>query len=287
MTRAGQAIFLVFTDLDGSLLDHDSYSYRDALPALQRLGQLEIPVIIATSKTRAEVEPLREELGNRAPFIVENGAAVYLPEGLFSGQPPQTSARDGYWVREVTAPRERWLAMLAELGESFAGEFDHFARAGNPGIARLTGLSEQAAALANQREYSEPVLWLGSPERRAAFVAQLRAGGAHPLQGGRFLAVSGDCDKGRALTWLREVYRQNCLAETCHDLAIGDSRNDCAMLEAAETALVVRSPAHDFPPLARSHGVIYSMGLGPAGWAEGVTRWLSRFPATSHRTGGR
>jgi hypothetical protein len=58
------------------------------------------------------------------------------------------------------------------------------------------------------------------------------------------------------------------------------------MLEAAQTALVVRSPAHGFPPLARSEGVIYSTGFGPAGWAEGVARWLSGFPATSHRTGG-
>jgi mannosyl-3-phosphoglycerate phosphatase family protein len=286
MSRDRDAIFLVFTDLDGSLLDHDSYSYRDALPALQRLGELDIPVIIATSKTRAEVEPLREELGNRAPFIVENGAAVYIPEGLFSGQPAQTSARDGYWVREAAAPRERWLALLDELGESFAGEFDTFARAGSPGIARLTGLSEEAAALANQREYSEPVLWLGSPARREAFTARLRAGGARPLQGGRFLAVSGDCDKGRALAWLRDVYRDSCRTDVCHDLAIGDSGNDCAMLEAAQTALVVRSPAHGFPPLARSEGVIYSTGFGPAGWAEGVARWLSGFPATSHRTGG-
>lgn len=286
MTRDSGAVFMVFTDLDGSLLDHDSYSYRDALPALHRLGQLQIPVIIATSKTRAEVEPLREELGNRAPFIVENGAAVYIPEGFFTGQPAQTSTRDGYWVREVAAPREHWLAMLAELGESFAGEFDHFARAGNPGIARMTGLSEQAAARANQREYSEPVLWLGSPERREAFIARLRAGGAHPLQGGRFLAVSGDCDKGRALAWLREVYCQAYGADGCHDLAIGDSGNDRAMLEAAETALVVRSPAHGLPSLARSEGIIYSTGFGPAGWAEGVARWLSGFPAISHRIGG-
>ena len=286
MTREGGAIFLVFTDLDGSLLDHDSYSYSVAVPALQRLEQLGIPVIIATSKTRAEVELLRRELGNRAPFIVENGAAVYIPEGLFCAQPAQTSARDGYWVREVAAPREYWLSVLDDLGGSFAGEFDHFARLGSAGIAHLTGLPEHAAALANEREYSEPVRWLGSPERREAFVARLRASGAHPLQGGRFLAVSGDCDKGRALAWLRKVYRESCRADACHDLAIGDSGNDCAMLEAAETALVVRSPAHDFPLLARREGVIYSTGFGPAGWAEGVARWLSGFPALSHRTGG-
>ena len=94
------------------------------------------------------------------------------------------------------------------------------------------------------------------------------------LQGGRFLAVAGDCDKGRALAWLRELYRQSVPSQRVHDLAAGDSANDCAMLEAAETALLIRSSVHDFPTLKRTEGVIRSRGYGPAGWAEGVALWL-------------
>jgi predicted mannosyl-3-phosphoglycerate phosphatase (HAD superfamily) len=58
------------------------------------------------------------------------------------------------------------------------------------------------------------------------------------------------------------------------DIAIGDSANDCLMLEAATTALLIRSPVHDFPPLARVDGVIRSQLPGPDGWAEGVSQWL-------------
>ena len=43
---------LVFTDLDGTLLDHHSYSHAAALPGLERLRGLEVPVIPVTSKTR-------------------------------------------------------------------------------------------------------------------------------------------------------------------------------------------------------------------------------------------
>jgi mannosyl-3-phosphoglycerate phosphatase len=46
------------------------------------------------------------------------------------------------------------------------------------------------------------------------------------------------------------------------------------MLEAAESALVIRSTVHDFPPLKRSRAVIYSEDYGPAGWAQGVASWL-------------
>jgi predicted mannosyl-3-phosphoglycerate phosphatase (HAD superfamily) len=99
------------------------------------------------------------------------------------------------------------------------------------------------------------------------------------LQGGRFLTVAGDSDKGRALAWLRAASLQARGAGACRDLAIGDSGNDCAMLEAAETALLVRSPVHDFPVLKRRAGIIRSGEYGPAGWAEGVAQWLRQLQA--------
>ena len=274
MTDGEGALLLVFSDMDGSLLDHNDYNYRDALPQLRALEQLAIPVIPATSKTRVEVEQLRDQLGNQHPFIVENGAAVFIPRGYFAAQPAATVQRGSYWVYEAGTRRQHWLAVLEELLALFPDEFDYFFRAGDAGIAAMTGLPRAGAAQANQREYSEPVQWLGSAARREEFIAALREQGGSVLQGGRFLTLSGDCDKGRALAWLRDVYQQERGATICHDLAIGDSANDCAMLEAAETALLVRSPVHDFPTLARSDGVIYSTGYGPAGWAEGVAHWL-------------
>ncbi len=278
MTAGEAALRLVFTDLDGSLLDHHDYSFDAARPALAELQRQSIPVIAATSKTRPEVEGLREKLGNHHPYIVENGAAVFIPTGYFPAQPTGTVERHGYWVCELGAQRERWLELLASLHNDFAGEFEYFFRAGPTGIATMTGLSREQAALANRREYSEPVQWLGSESRKQVFIEALRGEGAGVLQGGRFLTVAGDCDKGRALAWLRSVYLQQHGGDTCHDLAAGDSGNDCAMLEAAETALLVRSPVHDFPVLQRSAGVIRSRACGPAGWAEGVAHWLQRLP---------
>jgi len=276
MTGPGEALRLVFTDLDGSLLDHHNYSYRDALPQLRALERLQIPVIPATSKTRSEISQLRDELANEHPFITENGAAVIIPVGYFAERPPATLARDGFWVREFSSPRDHWIDLLDGMKRRFHGEFDYFFQAGTAGIGRMTGLPADKAARANQREYSEPVLWLGSAQRKLEFIDTLQAHGASVQQGGRFLAVSGDCDKGRALVWLREAYLQAMSGGPCHDLAVGDSGNDCAMLEAAETALLVRSPVHDFPALERTTGVIYSRDYGPAGWAEGVARWLQR-----------
>ncbi|MBN7795140.1 HAD-IIB family hydrolase [Parahaliea mediterranea] len=265
---------LVFTDLDGTLLDHHSYSYADAMPRLRALDRMAIPVIPATSKTRAEVEQLRRELGNRHPFIVENGAAVFIPEDYFASRPDGTRVSGGYWIRELAPPRARWLELLSALEGDYGGEFQHFFRLGTPGIMQLTGLPEARARQANEREYSEPVHWLGRESRKQRFVAALEAAGATVLRGGRFLSVSGDSDKGRALQWLRACYREREPGLPVDDLAAGDGDNDRAMLEAAGTALLVRSPVHDFPQLRRGSRVIRSRATGPAGWAEGVATWL-------------
>ena len=77
------APFIVFSDLDGTLLDGDDYSHDQALPALRLLRRRNIPLVLCTSKTRAEVEFHRRRLANRDPFVVENGGAVYVPEGYF------------------------------------------------------------------------------------------------------------------------------------------------------------------------------------------------------------
>ncbi|SQI39636.1 Putative mannosyl-3-phosphoglycerate phosphatase [Serratia plymuthica] len=71
---------LIFTDLDGSLLDHHSYCWQAAQPWLEQLAHTQTPLIIATSKTAAEVAPLQQQLGlSHWPFIAENGAQIVFP----------------------------------------------------------------------------------------------------------------------------------------------------------------------------------------------------------------
>ncbi len=265
---------LVFTDLDGSLLDHHSYSHQAALPQLRRLEQLGVPVIPVSSKTRQEIEALRRQLGNTEPFIAENGAAAFIPQGYFAQQPAGTVLRDGYWVREWAAERDVWLGVLTSLEDEFAGEYETFSAVGVEGVMALTGLDRAAAELANRRDYSEQVRWLGERARKAVFVEALQGNGASVTQGGRFLSVSGNCSKGDALCWLREVYQAAWQECTVCDLAIGDSANDIDMLEVAHTCLLIRSPAHELPRLQRQDGILLSTVPGPAGWAEGVDRWL-------------
>ena len=50
-----QTKLLVFTDLDGCLLDAYNYDYQEAVPQIGILKAMGIPVILCSSKTKEEV----------------------------------------------------------------------------------------------------------------------------------------------------------------------------------------------------------------------------------------
>ncbi len=269
---------LIFTDLDGSLLDHHDYSHAVADALLAELEALQIPVIPATSKTLPEMLALRVELNNRHPFIIENGAGVLIPAGYFPVQPDDCQFNDGYWVKAFTRPRAHWQSLLANLDGEYGGSYTSFEQAGVEGIMQMTGLDRETASLAAQRRYGEPLAWQGSEEDRQVFITRLQSLGATVLQGGRFLHVSGECNKGTALAWLTAQYRAALPGQALTTLAIGDSDNDIAMLEAADIALVIRSPVNEPPSLSRQQKTLRSTLPGPAGWVEGVRRVLGSAP---------
>jgi mannosyl-3-phosphoglycerate phosphatase len=72
-------IIVIFTDLDASLLDHNGYGFSGAKPALRYIKDRRIPLIAVTSKCRPEVDQIQIQLGIKDPFIVENGAALFVP----------------------------------------------------------------------------------------------------------------------------------------------------------------------------------------------------------------
>lgn len=265
---------LVFTDLDGTLLDHYSYQSDAAEEVINDLKLRNIPIIPNTSKTFQEVQLIREELQLDGPFIIENGAAVYIPVNHFEVQPQGTVLDKGFWVKSFCQTREHWLSLLDQKASQYSEYFIGFDALSVDQLAELTGLSKEKAAQAKQRQYSEPLHWLGEQTTQPAFIEELQKFGAQILQGGRFLHVSGDCDKGQAQSWLADQYHLAEPTKKVLSIALGDGKNDIAMLEAASLAVQVRSPVHDFPNLKRKTGIYQSSECGPAGWTECLRKIL-------------
>lgn len=251
---------IVFSDLDGTLLDHDTYDFSPALPAIAALKRCGGLLVLASSKTAAEMQPLHRALDlGTAPMIVENGAACVSPDPATPplGQPAALD-RDYRAIRRV----------LAELKAPFRGFGDMTPEE----IAQRTGLSPEAAQDAAQRQFSEPGIWQGDAQQREAFIAALARHGLQARQGGRFLTLSFGATKADQM---KEVISRLGPART---ITLGDAPNDVEMLALADQGVVVRNdhgPA--LPAFQSARPPIFTQLSGPAGWNAAVEQILSEW----------
>lgn len=250
----------VFTDLDGTLLDHDTYRFDAALPAIEALRARGIPLVLASSKTEAEMEEIAAALRLETPMIVENGAGI---------------ARFG---ENEAAVYPRIRSLVESLPAEFAGRFTGFGDWSAAEVAEATGLSLDATVLARQRCFSEPGLWSGTEAEKQDFIAWLAEHGLTAVQGGRFFTIMPKGSKAQAMLRVIAAFHES-YGKPIFSVALGDAPNDLAMIETADLGIIVANPHHDPLPVTereRKGHILRSRLAGPAGWNETILAFLAR-----------
>ncbi len=265
---------LIFSDLDGTLLDPESYSWQEADEALNVCRQRRVPVILASSKTRAEMEILRRGMSLKGPFIVENGGGIFLPTRTFEDLPPGVCLEKDLWKWPQGPSYESLTHGLREIRQHLGYNIRGFAEMTVREISRLTGLDNEMARKAAQREFDEPFVILAprNPDREALHSAAARRG-LSVTEGGRFFHLQGPTDKGMAMDRVVSLYLG--LYEKILSVALGDSPNDFSMLERADYPVLIRSGV-DFPEVVnRIPRLTVTREKGSKGWNEAVLNILS------------
>jgi mannosyl-3-phosphoglycerate phosphatase len=257
---------IIFTDLDGTLLDYPGYSFDAALPALQLIKEKNIPLIICSSKTRKEIEYYREKLYNRHPFVSENGGGIFIPKGYF--RPPLSDPRlvieeeKQYDLIRLGAKYSDLRNALDELrtegfdikgfGDMTVGE-----------VSESTGLSNEEAEMAKERDFDEPFFFAGAINELPRLFESIRAKGFDHTRG-KFFHILGNSDKGKAVSILIELYKREFGEITT--IAIGDGPNDIPMLARADHPIVVQKPDGSYDPELILPNLIRADSIGPDGW---------------------
>ncbi|TET40956.1 MAG: mannosyl-3-phosphoglycerate phosphatase, partial [Dehalococcoidia bacterium] len=148
---------VVFTDLDGTLLDAADYSYEKSLAGINRLKRDGIPVIFCSAKTRAEQEVYRRKMEVFHPFIVENGGAIFIPSNYFPFPFSYHKIVGGLLVIELGIPCDEIKKVLGKVKEEGGFQLRGFGDMSAEEVARESGLDLESAKLAKQREYDETV----------------------------------------------------------------------------------------------------------------------------------
>jgi mannosyl-3-phosphoglycerate phosphatase len=262
-------MIVVFTDLDGTLLEHNLYSFAPAKNALALLREKKIPVVFVTSKTRKETEHWRKKTGNLHPFVCENGGAIFIPKNYFSFRVKGTKKIGGYdaivyspGIKTVRSALKKIkkkgfaLKCLSEMGITEAMGF--------------TGLNRKMVKLSLEREFEECfVLEKGGGKK---LVKEIKSLGFEYFKGGRFHHIAKGHSKGKAVKELAWLYRKEF--GKIETIGIGDSQNDFSMLKGVGRGILVKKSNGNYEP--DSGRFEKAGGIGPEGWAKAVKKIMKK-----------
>lgn len=277
MNTPAKTRWLIFTDLDGTLLDHDTYDFSPALPALNALRAAQVPLILCSSKTAAEMQYWCKRLNLVHPFVAENGGAICVPKNYFALPPAAPAERDAYNLILTGASYASLRAALNEIAERTALPLTGFGDLTVEQIAPRTGLTSEQARLAKRRDADEPFFIDRDFDEDDVKRLQDEAGrkGLRVTRGGRFFHLTGDSDKGVATRQLMRLY-QTAWQQPMRTAGLGDSLNDLPLLHAVEVPILVRKKNGEVDEkVFMQVKARITTKPGPAGWNEAVLKLLS------------
>lgn len=257
----------VYTDLDGTLLELETYDHTMVMPNVKRLKKQGIPVIFCSSKTLAEQIFYQEKLGISFPMIVENGSAVFIPKSFHTFFSKSGLAEYGnYWMHVLGHTAPFILDVIKNLKNSLNLSVYGYSDLDNKEISSLTSLSENDLQRTKERLFSETLI-KGDFESATfkEFEVQLTNFDLQCVPGSKFYTITGKkSDKGKAIKWLQNQFKL-IFGKQPESIGIGDSLNDMPMLKTVDHAYLVQKPDKtwantNIPNLAKIEGI------GPHGW---------------------
>lgn len=263
---------IIFSDIDGTLIDFETYSYSEVRTTVSQLVTSNIPLVLCSSKTKQEQAFYREALQIPDPFIVENGSAIVVPEGYFGSKVPPVIVLG----KTIEFVRQAIEAVRHKTGLDFQGYGDLTLAE----VSRITGLDELAATYAKKREYSETIVTRLNEESLEKIRSALAAFGLSIVSGGKFHTVmSSQTNKGIAARQLTHLYQKK--QADIVTVGIGDSANDAQLFEVVDLPFLVQKTGGYWQDLGELP-VTRVPKVGPAGWREIVISLLERGNAEKH-----
>lgn len=289
----------MFTDIDGTLVDINTAEYGKETDKLIRLiKERNIPLILASAKTRLEQNKIREDLGISDPFIVENGGAIVIPKGYFPDyalrdikyplretQETKNEARDVNHeiVVELGKPADYIRAKLSDIRKKYSINFRGVADISVEKLSNLALISRDQAKRMAQRNYGETILQIQS-EDIARFIKYVQEDGMKVIHGGRFFDVTVGTDKGIAVGILKKLFKDK-FHNNVTFFGIGDSTNDIPMLNLMDVPILVqrqdstwvddgeikmKNAVDSSRSSISSNKLIKVEGIGPNGWENAI-----------------
>jgi mannosyl-3-phosphoglycerate phosphatase len=268
---------VVFSDLDATLLDAETYTCQSAETAVDALKKREAAIVLVTSKTLSEVDGLHDQMGLDDPFVFENGGGIAFCKGapllehlVFGESQLKEFDLEGFLVFPLGVRYELLVKALVDISAEIGAPLIGFSKMSDEEVAKATGLLAEEAAKARRRLFDEPFVTpketSSSLEARIQTAATRR--GLAVVKGGRFWHLIGHAGKGKAVSILLEAFRKH-YGEVV-SIGLGDSPKAFPFLQLVDTPILLGKPSKEellspLPERARRYET-----PGPKGWNQAV-----------------
>jgi len=255
---------IIFSDLDGTFLDHKTYSFQKSIEGVNLLVQKGFTLVFVSSKTFLEMKSLHQKLKLSSPFIFENGGGIAFYE--------QNEYRKIFLGKKI----DELLNYLPILEKLFSNKIFPISEMSAEKISTITGLPLERAKLAKTREVSCPFITekkidLDITEIKN-FNEKLTSLNIQITKGGRFYhLISKDTGKGNAIKKIISFYKKKYNNQKIKSVAIGDSENDLSMLELVDYPFLVKKN-NGIHIKNNIKDVIKIDKIGPEGFTEAIKK---------------
>ena len=257
---------LIFTDLDGSLLDRDTFKFDKILQYIKNLISKGIFIIPNSSKTKNEIDSFNKELDEDLPFIVENGAAIYNLNLINASFPEKISLS-----REIS---EILDIFNNKISKKYKSKCKFIKNLTSDKQLQIFGQSKEKVKLAMKREYSIPLLYDGSKAEKVDLIKSVNNAGLSLHEGGRLINLCDKISKSQAMKHVVKIFKK-IGKEKLITIGVGDNFNDLDMLKNSDIPCLVFNDKFTMEKINIDNCLV-SKKPAPEGWEEVVKLALDK-----------
>ena len=267
---------VIFTALEDVLLDPRTGLFGQAEAGLEALAECRIPLVLLSSRTRAEVEPVRRKMGHGHPFVTESGGGIFVPDGYFNLRIPGGERRGRYLCVPLGRPYKEVIEALDDIAEECEAGVAGFHHMSAKEIAENTGLRPREAELARDREFDEPFFFTSADQPAIArFVAAAERRGFTAKPGSTFWRLSAGSDQARAVTTLTKLFREATRIKL-RAVGIASASADASWLRAVDQPILLASPARTAAKVTAENRVAITQEASIS-WSESILNIIGEY----------
>ena len=248
---------LIFTDLDGSLLDRDTFKFDVIKDYIKNLIEDGIYIIPNSSKTDSEILNFNQKLGEALPYITENGSAIKGLNLINKDLP-----------KELVLSRERTELINIfekEVPEHLKIKCKWLSKMNKDSQQKILGLVDSDLVKALDRKYTIPFVFNGNKNDKKELFKISKFKGLTLEEGGRVISLGDKVNKAKAMQIFIRFFKKN--NENIKTIAVGDNYNDLDMLKISDYPCLVFNDQFRLDQIFIDN-LISTNKPSPEGWAD-------------------